>query len=148
LDDIVRHSISWLFPGYEIRDTYSIKLTRDAELYIDDEFSGDLIKKIKKSLNQRNIGPTSRLVYDREMPERLLKYLQDVMHIEDLDLSPEGRYHNNFASFNLPKFGKDDLEPKPLPPLIYHPLHDSPNIFATLRARDHLPTSPYPSSQT
>lgn len=145
LDDIVRHSISWLFPGYEIRDTYSIKLTRDAELYIDDEFSGDLIKKIKKSLNQRNIGPTSRLVYDREMPERLLKYLQDVMHIEDLDLSPEGRYHNNFDFFNFPKFGKEHLELKPLPPLIYHPLHDSPDMFATIRERDHLIMYPYHS---
>src|SRR5699024_679559 len=63
LDDIVRHCISCLFSGYNIEGTYSIKLTRDAELYIDDEFSGDLIKKIKISLNQRNIGPASRLVY-------------------------------------------------------------------------------------
>lgn len=145
LDDIVRHSISWLFPGYEIRDTYSIKLTRDAELYIDDEFSGDLIKKIKKSLNQRNIGPTSRLVYDREMPDKLLKYLQDVMHIEDLDLSPEGRYHNNFDFFTFPKFDKDHLDLKPLPPLIYHPINDSQDLFSTIRDRDHLIMYPYHS---
>ncbi len=46
LDDIVRHSVSWLFPGYDIQDTYSIKLTRDAELYIDDEYSGNLVQKI------------------------------------------------------------------------------------------------------
>ena len=45
IDDIVRYSISWLFPGFDVLDTYSIKLTRDAELYIDDEFSGDLIQK-------------------------------------------------------------------------------------------------------
>src|SRR5690606_34850110 len=145
LDDIVRHSISWLFPGYEIKDTYSIKLTRDAELYIDDEFSGDLIKKIKKSLNQRNIGPTSRLVYDREMPEKLLKYLQDVMHIEELDLIPEGRYHNNFDFFTFPDFGKDYLNLKPLPPLDYHLIMNSPDIFSTICERDHLIMYPYHS---
>lgn len=148
LDDIVRHSISWLFPGYDIQDTYSIKLTRDAELYIDDEFSGDLIKKIKKSLNQRNIGPTSRLVYDREMPDRLLKYLQDVMHIEDLDLSPEGRYHNNFDFFNFPKFDKEHLNLKPLPPLDYHPINDSDDIFGTIREKDHLIMYPYHSYES
>ncbi|MCB9276976.1 MAG: polyphosphate kinase 1, partial [Lewinellaceae bacterium] len=63
LDDIVRHSVSWMFPGYDILDTYSIKLTRDAELYIDDEFSGDLIQKIKESLIKRQVGPASRFVY-------------------------------------------------------------------------------------
>ncbi|HQW57252.1 MAG TPA: polyphosphate kinase 1, partial [Saprospiraceae bacterium] len=53
IDDIVRHSVSWLFPGYDIIDTYSIKLTRDAELYIDDEYSGDLAEKIQQSLIKR-----------------------------------------------------------------------------------------------
>ena len=43
LDDVVRNSLTFLFPGYHIIDTYSIKLTRDAELYIDDEFEGDLV---------------------------------------------------------------------------------------------------------
>ncbi len=148
LDDIVRHSISWLFPGYDIQDTYSIKLTRDAELYIDDEFSGDLIKKIKKSLNQRNIGPASRLVYDREMPVKLLEYLQDVMHIEELDLIPEGRYHNNFDFFTFPDFGKDHLNLKPLPPLDYHPILDSPDIFSTICERDHLIMYPYHSYES
>ncbi|MFZ4544428.1 MAG: polyphosphate kinase 1, partial [Saprospiraceae bacterium] len=45
LDDLVRQSAAWFFPGYNIIDAYSIKLTRDAELYIDDEYTGDLIQK-------------------------------------------------------------------------------------------------------
>src|SRR5690606_4913219 len=64
LDDIVRHSAELIFPGYQINASYSIKLTRDAELYIDDEYSGDLLQKIKKSLVKRNVGSASRLVYD------------------------------------------------------------------------------------
>jgi len=94
IDDIVRHSISWLFPGYKIHDTYSIKLTRDAELYIDDEYSGDLAAKIKVSLNKRNVGPAARLVYDEKMPVKLRNYLKGVFELESIDLFPEGRYHN------------------------------------------------------
>ena len=66
LDDLIRYSARWLFPGYNILGMYSIKLTRDAELYIDDEFSGNLLAKIRKSLNKRNVGPAARFVYDRE----------------------------------------------------------------------------------
>ncbi|GAA5220369.1 polyphosphate kinase 1 [Membranihabitans marinus] len=143
LDDVVRHSISWLFPGYDIIDTYSIKLTRDAELYIDDEFSGDLVQKIKDSLTKRNIGPASRLVYDREMPKRLVKYLQSVLEIEDLDLIPEGRYHNNFDYFKFPHFGKTHLQQKPLQPLVYSPLENTEDIFETIKERDHLLMFPF-----
>ena len=53
LDEIVRYSLKWLFPGFHVINSYSIKITRDAELYIEDEFSGDLMDKIKKSLIKR-----------------------------------------------------------------------------------------------
>lgn len=145
LDDIVRHSIFWLFPGYEIKGSYSIKLTRDAELYIDDEFSGDLIRKIKASLSRRNIGPASRLVYDRKMPDFLLDYIREVLGIEELDLIPEGRYHNNFDFHHFPDFGKTHLRLAPLPPLRYQPLLKVPDFFAAIRCRDHLNMFPYHS---
>src|SRR5690625_4095043 len=136
LDDIVRHNISRLFPGYDILGTYSIKLTRDAELYIDDEYSGDLIKKIKKSLRQRNIGPPSRLVYDRKMPPDLLQFVQEVLGIEEPALIPEGRYHNNFDFHPFPHFGKKHLHLQPLPPLEYLPFAAGKIGRASCRERD------------
>src|SRR5690625_13153 len=145
LDDIVRHNISRLFPGYDILGTYSIKLTRDAELYIDDEYSGDLIKKIKKSLRQRNIGPASRLVYDRKMPPDLLQFVQEVLGIEEPALIPEGRYHNNFDFHRFPHFGKKHLHLQPLPPLEYFPFAAGTDLFSIIRERDHLNMFPYHS---
>ncbi len=145
IDDIVRHSIAWLFPGFEVEDTYSIKLTRDAELYIDDEFSGDLLEKIKTSLQRRNVGPASRLVYDREMPKALLRYLQTVLELENYDLLPEGRYHNNFDFFQFPDFGMEHLKRQELPPLPYVPLERSRDIFSTITTEDHLIHLPYHS---
>ncbi len=143
LDDIVRHSVSWFFPGYDIVDTYSFKLTRDAELYIDDEFSGDLVQKIKKSLNKRKVGPPSRFVYDREMSNALLAFLTDTFELDEADILREGRYHNNFDFFSFPDFGMQHLKNKPLPPLAYKALEECEDIFAAITEQDHLLHYPY-----
>lgn len=148
LDDIVRHNISFMFPGFDILDTYSIKLTRDAELYIDDEFSGDLIEKIKASLSKRHVGTTSRFVYDREMPAELLEFLRDTFGLEKYDLLVEGRYHNNFDFFQFPDFGMANLKNPPLPPLAYKALEETPDLYEALRTDDHLLHFPYHSYES
>jgi polyphosphate kinase len=145
LGDIVRHNISLIFPGYEILDSYSIKLTRDAELYIDDEFSGNLLDKIKKSLNQRNIGQASRLVYDRMMPRHMLDFLMTVFDLSSYDLLPEGRYHNNSDFFKFPNFNLNSLKDKPLPPMHIPMLEEAENIFDVIRESDHYIHLPYHS---
>lgn len=142
LDDVIRHSIPWIFPGYNIIQSYSIKLTRDAELYIDDEFSGDLIEKIKESLNKRNVGDTCRMVYDRTMPKGFLDELCDVFGLSQMDLQPEGRYHNNFDFFGFPSFAKkqllnQDLEPIPIPKL------EGKKIWEMIDKKDRFAHVPY-----
>ena len=143
LDDIVRHSVMWLFPGYQILNTYSIKLTRDGELYIDDEYQGDLVKKIKNSLLKRDVGPASRLVYDKTIPAHFLHYLTNVLGVEKLGLFPEGRYHNNFDFFKFPSYGMTHLKDMPLPPMQYSPLANLDSIFEAIRGKDHLIHLPY-----
>ncbi len=148
LDDIVRNSVSWLFPGYDIQDTYSIKLTRDAELYIDDEFSGDLVEKIKNSLQKRQVGPASRFVYDREMPGHLLSYLKETLELSKGDMLPEGRYHNNFDFFKFPDFDLNHLKYKPLPPLPHPEMSNPKQFFAQIAEKDRLLHFPYQSFET
>ena len=148
LDDVVRHSLSRMFPGYEIIDTYSIKLTRDAELYIDDEFSGNLISKIKTSLDKRKVGPPSRFIYDREMPKALLDLLIEAFDLRKEVLLIEGRYHNNFDFFKFPDFGLDVLKNKPLPPLKYSALEKADDFFGAIMEKDHLVAPPYHSYES
>lgn len=143
LDDIVRHSVELIFPGYKINASYSIKLTRDAELYIDDEYSGDLLQKIKRSLVKRNVGSASRLVYDRDMPDRLLNFLKEVFELIDFDLIPEGRYHNNFDFFKFPSFGMGHLKDVELPPLPYPELEEASSVFDVINHEEHLLHFPY-----
>ena len=143
LDNIVRRAVKWMFPGFKIKDSFSIKLTRDAELYIDDEFSGNLLEKISKNLKKRNVGPASRLVYDGEMPSHLLEFLMESFELDKLDVLPEGRYHNNFDFFKFPDFGMDHLKITPLPPLPYPELTPETSIFDKIKKKDYLVHFPY-----
>ncbi|HNA64864.1 MAG TPA: polyphosphate kinase 1, partial [Saprospiraceae bacterium] len=143
LDEIVRYSLKWLFPGYHVIHSYSIKLTRDAELYIEDEFSGDLLEKIKKGLIKRHIGPASRLVYDEAMPKDMLNYFLRLLEISKTDLTPEGRYHNNFDFFLFPDFKLKHLKNKVLKPLAYPEFGADRDIFEAIARKDHLLYFPY-----
>lgn len=148
LDDAVRYSVRLIFPGYNIMDTYSIKLTRDAELYIDDEYSGDLLLKIKKSLDKRNVGIASRLAYDRSMPKHFLQYLIQVFEIEEFDLLPEGRYHNNADFFKFPSYNLNFLKDPELPPIHISELEYTESIFSKIREKDYLVYMPYHSYES
>lgn len=148
LDDAVRHSVRLIFPGYNIQDSYSIKLTRDAELYIDDEYSGDLISKIKKSLTKRSIGVASRMVYDRSMPKHLLDYLMYVFDLDKLDLLPEGRYHNNSDFFKFPDFGMSHLRDQVLPAISVTDLEEADSVFKKIGEKDYLIHPPYHSYES
>lgn len=143
LDEVVRYALKWLFPGFIIVHAYSIKVTRDAELYIEDEYSGNLLEKIKKGLVKRNIGPASRLVYDDEMPTDMLNYFLKLFDIKKTDLTPEGRYHNNFDFFNFPDFGKTHLRNPQIKPLGYPPLDHATHYFDALESDEHLLYFPY-----
>jgi polyphosphate kinase len=146
LDDIVRHHVSWLFHGYEIVESFSIKLSRDADLYIDDEYKGDLVEKIKQSLNKRNVGYASRFVYDRKMPLRMLQFLVEMFQIDKTGMLPEGRYLNKADFFKFPDFGKNNLKFPPQPPLHYNDLENrEKSIFETIKEKDHFLYYPYHS---
>ncbi len=66
IDDILKYNLQKEFS--EKRDTafHSIKISRDAELYIEDEFSGNLMEKIKAALPKRDTGQATRILIDPE----------------------------------------------------------------------------------
>jgi polyphosphate kinase len=145
LDDIVRFYLNDLFPGFTIVHSYSIKLTRDAELYIDDEYGGDLVQKIKKSIQKRNVGSASRLVIDRKMPQHMLENLMLVFDLNKLDVLEEGQYHSNSDFMNFPTFGMNHLKNISLEPVLSRQLMAPYDIFDAINQRDHLLYFPYHS---
>jgi len=145
LDDIIRINLPVLLPGYQIEDCYSVKLTRDAELYIDDEFTGNLLTKIQKGLSKRKTGTPSRFLYDKEMPKDFLKFLQIALKLNKDDLIPGGRYHNFNDFFNFPRFNKPHLENEPMPTQLCKDLDGVVSIFDIISEKDVLLSFPYQS---
>src|SRR5690606_31266163 len=88
IDDVIREGLERLFPGFDPDGAWSIKLTRDADLNIEDEFSGDLLRKIEKGLRKRETGAPSRFLYDSEMPSSILKRLRKGLDLSKDDLVP------------------------------------------------------------
>jgi polyphosphate kinase len=143
LDDIVRHALTNLFPGYKVEDSFSFKITRDAELYLEDEYSGDIISKIKAGLNKRNLGTGTRFVYDRTMSENCIKFLMETFSVKTQDLQPEGRYHNNFDLFKFPDFNLSRLKDTPLPPLKHKAFESENSMYDVISKKDQMLHYPY-----
>jgi polyphosphate kinase len=149
LDDIIRLHLQELLPGYKIDSCYSIKLTRDAELYIDDEFTGDLLLKIQKGLAKRKVGVPSRFLYDAKMPDEFLKYIRSALKLDRNDLVQGGRYHNfnDFFSFPgvLKNINKSHLQNELLPPIVSKELEGVISVFDVISEKDVLLSFPYQS---
>ncbi|WP_232064504.1 polyphosphate kinase 1 [Rhodocytophaga rosea] len=145
LDDIVRLNLGSVFPGYEVLEAYSIKLNRDAELNIIDEFDGDLKDKIKNQLSQRELGPPARFLYDATMPEDTLEFLLETFELSKEDLFPGGRYHNLYDLMKLPNPITPDLQSAPLVPLLHPKLESVESVLEAMETQDYLLHFPYHS---
>lgn len=143
LDDIIRLYIEELFPKTAIDEVYSVKITRDGELHIYDEYVGNLVEKIKKSLQKRNMGVPSRFLYDSRMPDDFLKYLKRVLALSEDDLVQGGRYQNFKDFMNFPNPISPKLEYKPLYPQKIDELEKYPSILEALKAKDWIFQYPY-----
>jgi polyphosphate kinase len=92
LDDLIRYNLANIFSifDYDQFDAYSIKLTRDAELDIDNDVSKSFMERMTDSLKQRKQGRPVRFIYDESMPKSLLKMLADRLKISEKDNMHQG----------------------------------------------------------
>lgn len=144
LDDIVRENLSFIFPGHKIRGVYSIKINRDSELHLEDEFSGNLLQKIEKQLSRRDFAPPSRLLYDLKMPRNLQMFLCSVFNVNTEEMFGGGRYHNLDDLINFPSFEKKYYYEK-IKPLSSLKGMNNGDIFKILLKRDVMLHIPYHS---
>ncbi|MBZ9729688.1 polyphosphate kinase 1 [Salegentibacter sp. JZCK2] len=146
LDEIVRSQVSSIFKDQSIKGVYEIKLSRDAELYIEDIYEGVLAEKIYDSLAQRTDGQPTRLLYDAEMPDFLHKKVRKLLKLGKIDMMPGGKYHNfnDFFSFPDPT-NNADLHYEKLPEIEHKALSKSKNYFDTISEKDQAVHFPYMS---
>jgi polyphosphate kinase len=146
LEDVIRYSLDDVFALFKFDhfESWIIKLTRDAELDMDNDISKSFLEVISKGLNSRKTGQPVRFVYDNAVSRELLEFMVDKLNLdEDNNLIPGGRYHNFKDFMNFPNIGVPDLfykKDKPLP----HPLikkHKS--IIDVMARKDFMLHVPY-----
>ena len=145
LDDVIRFNLNDLEPNETFGQAYSIKLSRDAELYLDDDYTDHaLVDKIYRSLHKRETGQPTRLLYDQEMPMDLVEQMKSTLELGDADLLPGGVYHSisDFFDFPLPD-DRQGLVYEPLAALPHPNLNSSTPLFDLIGKKDQLIHFPY-----
>ncbi|HCW65074.1 MULTISPECIES: polyphosphate kinase 1 [Leeuwenhoekiella] len=146
LDDIIRYEIDNIFNSSTVDGVYEIKLSRDAELYIDDELGGILAERIYKSLEQRQEGQPTRLLYDAAMPKPVAKRLRKLLNLGKIDMMPGGRYHNFNDFFKFPDLTNNpELHYTSKPFIKHRTLDKATDFFKAIAEKDQLVHFPFMS---
>ncbi len=146
LEDVIRFNLPEIFSyfGYDQYQSHIFKVTRDAEIDIDEDISTSIIQKIEKGLKNRRKGQPVRFVYDREMDPGLLEYLVRRLNLSKRDnLIPGGRIHNfrHFMDFPDQVFKEKRQRKKPFD----HPLLTERRVTDVIMEKDILLHFPYHS---
>ena len=145
IDDIIRANLSSIFPGYVVESCYSIKISRDADIYLDDEKGGNIVENIRKKVKKRKIGALSRFMYDSNMPDDFLAFICNAFGITTDDLVLGGRYNNLQDLIKLPNPRGKELEQQVPSPMRVPFLDEMGSVFRAVKNRDILLHFPYQS---
>jgi polyphosphate kinase len=150
LEDIIRFCLPTIFSffGYDTFLAHIIKLTRDAEIDLDNDVSTSLIQKIEKGLKNRKKGKPVRFVFDKAIDPSLLTYLVKRLGLSRKDnLIPGGRIHNfkDFMNFPDVVFEQKSSRKKPF---IHPKLNNVNSLCNVILKKDVLLNFPYHSFES
>lgn len=141
IDDIMKYVLSKRFNT----PFYSIKISRDAELYLEDEYSGSLLEKIESSLSKRETGQITRAIVEFSMPETLLNIFKKALEVNETDIVRGGRQHNLKDLFGFPNPTDKTLSLQSIEPKKPIEFQEHKSIFKTISKKDRLLYFPYES---
>ncbi len=144
LDDIVRYCLPDIFSLFSLSgvpnfEAYTVKVTRDAELDIDNDLTESYARKVSKSVKQRKQGNPVRFVYDANISEPLLEFLTKKLRLTKDDTRIPGSKYHNFEDFvNFPKVGSSSLRYEPRIPVPVKRLEPGKSVLAAIAKNDIL----------
>lgn len=150
LDDVIRLCLSKVFRilPFDTFEAFTIKITRDAELDVDNDISESLLEKISKGVKNRKRGEPVRLVHDEQIPSDLLKFIVKGLNLDDDDyVIPGGRYHNFKDFIRFPDLGRKHLVNLPLEPVCQKELDEAVQIMDVMADHDFMLHYPFHSFQ-
>jgi polyphosphate kinase len=144
LEDVIGAQLDQLFTGMEIVERHAFRLTRNADLEVDEDITEDLLQALERELARRRFGPAVRLEIEDTISPAIAELL-----IEELEVLPEQVYR---VPGPLDLAGLADIADLDRPELKYRPYIPASRafagdggVFARLRERDVLVHHPYDS---
>jgi polyphosphate kinase len=146
LSSIIEHCVPRLFPGMQVLGCYQFRLTRNSDLFVDDEEVNDLRHALEGELAHRRYGAAVRLETAANCPESLCAQLREQFALDDADCyRVPGPVNLSRLSALCDLAPRTDLKYPPFVPGVPQHLHESSDLFAVMRERDVLMHHPYQS---
>lgn len=148
LEQVIAANLEKLFPGMQIIEAHPFRVTRDADMVIQELEAGDLLESIEQVVRQRRFGSVTRLTVNDAMPTRIREILVENLEMDHRDVyTVEGPLG---LSDMMALYGVDrpDLKDPPLRPTVHADLRtdlQATDLFAAIRRSDYLVHHPYDS---
>jgi polyphosphate kinase len=145
LEDLIADNLAMLFPGMTVKESYAFRVTRNADIEIEEDEAGDLISTIAESIRQRRFGSVVRVGMQDTMPARI----RDIL-VENLGVTNDDVYHLRpplglSHLMQLMKLPRPELKDTPFQPRSLGPDEDGEDIFSVIRRGDVVLHHPYDS---
>ncbi|MBD0286454.1 MAG: polyphosphate kinase 1 [Flavisolibacter sp.] len=144
LDDIIKENLSAVFKNLIIKGSYSFKTTRDAEINLEDEYTGDIAEKIEKQIEKRDYGLATRFLYDPAMPLRNTESIIIECGLTNAIIVEGGVYHNLKDFSGLP-VKNPKLSYAPLQSIVQNSSEEKELLLEQLIRKDIIIHPPYQS---
>jgi polyphosphate kinase len=147
IDDIIKYHLPHLFRQAIVAGSYNFKITRDAEINLEDDFEEDMAEKIEKQILKRDLGFATRFLYQPGMPPTCLDTIVETFGLQKASIVEGGNYHNLKDLNTLPVGGKVP-EYEPWPALVHPAAGSTRSLFETIAEKDIIIHPPYQSYST
>jgi polyphosphate kinase len=145
LEDVIAHNLDALFPGMDVRAAYCFRVTRDADLDLQEDEADDLLLAIESELRKRRFGEPVRLEVEAAMPDHLRTMLLEALSLGEVDLYAIDGLLGTSDLWSIVNLERPELHDPPFTPAIPKRLVGQPDIFAAIREGDILLHHPYES---
>jgi polyphosphate kinase len=149
LGEIIGHYLADLFPGTEILGYWTFRVTRNSELYIDEEEVANLLKAVENELHNRRKGDAVRLEVEKDCPQEIRDVLLTTLHLSDDDLYIlDGPINPTRLMAIYEGDHSPELRDSAFVPPAAASLRGETDLFAAIQQRDILLHHPYESYNT
>ena len=153
LEQVIAHHLDELFPGMEVVDHVAFRVTRNADLTVEEEEADDLLAAIEMELRRRRFGKAVRLQVEDDISAEALELIRDELELTDDDVTAHAAPLDLGGLFAVAEADRPDLKYGEFVPVTQHRLamnedEEPPDLFAVMREGDVMVHHPYDSFST